>query len=219
MIEKQYFIGVDVGQVKDYTAIALVEAIPAEGGDLRLRCPYLQTMPLEIQFQDIARRLAEIEGKLQAKGSAAVTVLVDGTGPGQPVPELIRGRVKCNVISCRFTSGNDPRYDGATWYIPKAALVTCLKIFIQEGRLELPGKTRDQAQARAINEMLLELQNFQYNQPEEGAKAETYEARVGSHDDLVTALGLATWGVREYRVRGPIGGVFIGGIVVKGPKW
>ena len=123
-------------------------------------------------------------------------ILVDATGPGQPVPELIRGMVKCDVISCRLTSGADPVYEGSYWKLPKPWVVTFLKILLQEGRLELPGKTKDPAQAQAINAMLLELQNFQYNQPEEGAKAETFEAKVGTHDDLVTALGLASWGAK-----------------------
>lgn len=195
-MSKLYFIGVDVGQVRDYTAIALVEAVPAEGGDLRLRCHYTQTLPLGIQFQDIGRRLSEIEGKLKAQGEAAVTILVDATGPGQPIPELIRRLVKCDVIACRFTSGDEPRYEGSQWNLPKAAVITLLKIFIQEGRLELPGKIKNQDQARAMSEMLKELQDFQYNQPAEGARAETFEAKVGSHDDLVTALGLATWGAK-----------------------
>lgn len=196
-MSKLYFIGVDVGQVQDYTAIAVVEALPVKGEDLRLRCHYLQTMPLGLQFRDIARRLSEIEAKLKARGEAAVTILVDATGPGQPVPELIRGLVKCDVISCRFTSGAEPAYEGSYWKLPKPAVVTRLKIFLQEKRLELPGKTKDQTQARVINEMLLELQNFQYNQPEEGARAETFEAKVGSHDDMVTALGLAVWGAKR----------------------
>lgn len=228
MTGKQYFIGVDVGQIQDHTAIAVVEAIPPEKkqiipeGNLtvggapvgvriqgppqeaevrelypRIQCHKIQSLRLGIRFQDIARRLSEIEGKLKAKGEATVSILVDATGPGQPVPELIREQVKSRVISCRFTSGTEPHREGDNLKLPKDALVMCLKIFLQNKRLELPGKTKDPDQARAIQEMLLELQNFQSNQPKEGARAETFEAKVGSHDDLVTALGLAAWGAKN----------------------
>lgn len=196
-MSKFYFIGVDVGQITDHTAIAVVEAVPDEV--LRLRCHFLETLLLRQTFASMADRLGEIEGKLRVEG-AAVEILVDATGPGQPIPELIRERVGCNVISCRFTSGDEPNYERSYWKLPKAAVVTYLKILFQEGRFELPGKVKDPAKAQAINAMALELQNFQYNQPAAGAKAETFEARVGAHDDLVTALGLAAWGAKQHRI-------------------
>lgn len=202
MFQKRYFIGVDIGQVADHTAIALVEAIPGEkkedqaGPGFRLRCSFLQVLPLGIQFRDVARRLSKIEEKLSPAGS--VTILVDATGPGQPVPELIREVAKSVVISCRFTSGDEPSYEWDYWKLPKAAVVTNLKIFLQDGLLEIAGKSRDPERERAINEMLVELRDFQYNQPKEGARAESFEAKVGTHDDMVTALGLACWGARRY---------------------
>ncbi len=229
MERKEYFIGVDIGQIRDHTAIAVVEVLPATektitptgkltlgGATLgtvvgqpikvaereplpRLQCHYLQTLRLGIKFQDIAQRLSEIEAKLMAKGEAEVKILVDATGPGQPIPELIRGSVKCPVISCRFTSGAEPSYDGKSAMIPKEPMVTNLQIFIQEKRLELPKKTKDPDQAKANQEMLLQLQNFMRDMPKEGARAETFEAKVGTHDDLVTALGLAVWGAKHYR--------------------
>ena len=66
----------------------------------------------------------------------------------------------------------------------KAYLVTRLQTLLQTGHLHLP----ETPEARTLAD---ELQEFEINVPEDAN--DRYGAfRVGSHDDLVTALGMAT---------------------------
>lgn len=206
-----YYVGVDVGQAQEPTAIAVVERdFDEEGEDYGLLCSYLQTLPGGTTYPEVASRLARIEESLLSRGADSLRLLVDVTNQGQPVIDLIRRRVAGELIASQFTAGTAAVSEGKSWKIPKMELVTELKIMLQTGRLKIAGRGRDQEQERAVSEMLRELEAFQYDQPRE----EILEIKVGPRDSLVTALGLAVWLAREYRASGPTGGLlpFIVGV-------
>jgi hypothetical protein len=118
------------------------------------------------------------------------------TGVGRPVAEMVaeqvsgNGRVKLYFVT--FTYGDkrivDP--DSGEIRLGKAWVVSRLTALFESGRLVLPS---DSLVAR---QMMKELQDYDTKVDLEGN--EKYGAfKVGQHDDLVTALGLATQEIPE----------------------
>jgi hypothetical protein len=109
---------------------------------------------------------------------------VDATGVGQPVVDLLRGR-KLDVKAVYLTGGDRLRGDTNDLHLPKALLVSRLQVLLQSERVHLPKTAEAEALAK-------ELLNYEIRVSEDGA--DTYGAfKTGTHDDLVTALGLACW--------------------------
>ena len=111
-----------------------------------------------------------------------LTVWVDATGVGQPLVDLLADTGE-HTVGCYFTHG-DRRSDAWTEAsIGKAWLVTRLKTLFQTNRLHLP----QTAEAAVMRQELLD-----YEIRVDADANDRYGAfRVGSHDDLVTALGLS----------------------------
>jgi hypothetical protein len=128
-------------------------------------------------------RLAEAPS-LKRRG----VLVVDQTGVGRPVVEMLRGApIPCLIVPVTITSGQAANVatDGRL-NVPKAELVTCLVLAFQGHRLKLPRALPD------TPVLVQELLNFQTKITAAGN--ETFESqRSRDHDDLVIALdgGLA----------------------------
>lgn len=193
---EQYLIGVDCGELADPTAIAAAELEPGDP-DYLVRVGYIQTLPLRTPFRQVADRIGEIESGLRTRGP--VLVLVDSTGMGQSIPELAREKVESPVVSCRLTGGNESACRGLYWRIPKPEMVRELVRLIDQGRLRLPREYPTVEIRLAVAEALRELRDFQANQRKGGAGRVTFEGMKGSHDDIITALGLIALGASRWR--------------------
>ena len=189
-------IGVDIGQNRDPTAICVSEAIgrTTEGREEKhYVVHHLERIPLRARYSDVARRLAAVIGRLRKRGDRSPELFVNATGLGQPVIDLLQEPLKdVEPVSVYFTHG-DQRTEKIeegrrTVKLGKAWLTSHLQTLLQSGRLHLP-KTREAQQ------LADELDDFKI--PVDENANEKYGAfRVGTHDDLVTALGLATQGDR-----------------------
>jgi len=113
--------------------------------------------------------------------------MIDATGVGGPVVDILRERLGLHardVVACTFTHGE--KYgqddDARTASVGKAFLVSRLQALLQTQRLKLPTTPESEALAR-------ELQNFEIRVDDDAS--DRYGAfKTGTHDDLVTALGL-----------------------------
>lgn len=213
-----YYLGVDVGMGLEPTALALVERdFNQEGEDYLLACSYLQILPPGATYPVMAERISEIEKKLLRRRAHSLKILVDVTGQGQPVADYLRRGLEYpdKLISASFTVGGETISEGPAWRISKEGLITYLKILLQTGRLQLHGKTKDPEQERAISEMVRELYNFNPKKPAE----DVLEVKTGNRDNLATALGLAVWTDREWKLSGLIGGVPLEGVIAKRSNW
>lgn len=127
---------------------------------------------------------------------------VDSTGVGQPVVDLLRERVRSGVVvPVTFTAG-DRRVE--SWEdgflrvsLGKALLVSRLQVMLGSGRLHLPPTREAQVLAH-------ELRDFELRVDQDGHE-KSGAFRVGTHDDLVTALGLAVQ-VDDIAFRGGLSG-------------
>jgi hypothetical protein len=118
-----------------------------------------------------------------------VHLFADATGVGAPVMEMLRAQLRddprsqrCWLHELTFTHGD--RYDRDEGRLGKAYLVSRLMVLFQEHLLELP---RDDPEADA---MLRELKDYEIR-VDENANDRYGAFKVGAHDDLATALGLA----------------------------
>jgi hypothetical protein len=190
-------IGVDIGQKRDPTAIAVaeIEGREAEAGRIEVHflIHYLDRLPLGTSYPEIARRIAEVASRAETR-SDAVTVYLDATGVGQPVVDLVAERWRRGRrIAVYFTHGDRRNADGDKVTLGKAYLVSRLQALLQAGRIHLPEGPESQTLAQ-------ELQDYEIRIGEDAN--DRYGAfKVGTHDDLVTALGLAV----QLDRAGPVG--------------
>lgn len=190
-------IGCDIGQKVDPTTIVVVEAFPADRSGRRSECKFvarhLERLPIGTTYPDVAARIAQIVRSLESRPAPAhlsaprLSLVIDATGVGRPVVDIVRDTLlesRCHVKPVTFTHGDQLNTSSREWRVGKAYLVSRLQVLLQTRRIKLP---TDHPEAQA---MAQELTNYELKVSEDGN--DRYGAfRTGTHDDLVTALGLA----------------------------
>lgn len=177
-------IGVDLGQRRDPTAIAVMESeYRQEDTRVHHMARHLERLPLGTPYPDVAERIAMVAAGA-TEHAGRVTLYVDATGVGMPVvDELRRARVPAKLYACYFTHGDQRTVQETDVRIGKAWLVSRLQVLLQGGRLHLPRTVEAEALARELLEYEIKIDT--------DANDRYGAFRVGTHDDLVTALGLA----------------------------
>lgn len=173
---------------------------------------HLERIPLGTGYPDVCARLVEVLVKLRtaelaqrSRGISDGTPLTlrslyaDATGVGNPVVQMLREALSshpqasdCRLYPITFTHGD--RYERRTGSMGKAYLVSRLQVLLQTKRLKLPSTHPD------VPTLVRELQDYEIRV--DSNANDTYGAfKVGTHDDLATALGLACLDdPRDYRV-------------------
>ena len=194
-IRSALVIGIDVGQQNDPTAIAVVEAsvravIDHEEGRARNESHFfvrfLERMPLGTPYPHVAQRLGEIWLRVGQRANRPARVFVDATGVGKPVVDALRAQLPlAEIWAVNFTRGQHRNENRRARKVTlgKAFLVNRLQVLLQDGRLHLPKGS--EARALAVELLTYEIR------VDENAVDRYGAFRVGTHDDLVTALGLA----------------------------
>lgn len=217
-------IGVDLGQQRDYTAISVAERaevptgrevreerynttddryfhvlVPEVAAEYRVR--HLERPPLGTPYTQVAERVVELVKKIGGEP----TLVVDATGVGRPVTDMLwkalqtelRGTATkvtpCNVTitggdSVTRSPGQGPSArEAGGWRVPKRDLVSAALVLMQNGRLKI-------AESLELREALVrELLAFRVKINIATAH-DSYEAwREGDHDDLVLSVALACW--------------------------
>lgn len=181
-----YFIGLDLGQAQDPTALAVIE----RRGDVKTgicHVPQLKRYPIGSSYNSIVDELA---GKLKNAPPKA-RLIIDGTGVGRAVVDMIRGNpvllsLDLLIHPVTITAGNDETRDGYYWKVPKRNLVGAVQVLLQSQRLKIAESLPD------TPALVAELQNFKVKITDAGN--DTYgEWRAGKHDDLVLAVALGAW--------------------------
>lgn len=188
-----YFVGLDLGQAQDFTALAVLtrpQVLARDPTPLR-RCPYalrhLQRFPLGTPYSHVLTMLLKV---LRTPPLVGSLVIVDQTGVGKAVVDTLadglRDRVTCTFCPVTITTGQDVITGGGALRVPKKELVGILQVLLQNRRLQV---------ARTLPDALLllrELENFRIKAT--AKLPQSFEAwREGNHDDLVLAVGLAAW--------------------------
>jgi hypothetical protein len=193
----EYFIGVDLGQTRDHTAIAVVERT-----DIRLRerdwvtweflretrsyLRHLDRVVLGTSYPDVVRIVCDAVADVERFGPC--TLVVDATGVGAPVVDLLReAGLHARVVAVTITGADGvSRRPNGDWLVPKRDLVTGLQLMLQQEELRIASGIR------AGDVLVKELREMRVKVGVSGH--ENFEAwRSGAHDDLVLATALACW--------------------------
>ena len=213
MTEIKYFVGLDLGQTSDFTALAILERtqtdVPSDsdGQTFSVRqtwsgfvtvpvrkaarkrvrtyaVRHLERFPLGTSYPDICTRVVELFAEPPLKDQ---TLVVDETGVGRAVVDMIRrARPRASIRPITITAGHAVQPDGAGWHVPKKELVGALQVLLQSRRLQV-------ARSLPMSSVLVkELENFRVKIT--SAANETFEAwRERDHDDMVLSVALAAW--------------------------
>jgi len=200
----EWHCGIDIGQANDSSAFAAInyKRIPGGNWDVndkartmrqtfteRFELRFLQRLPLRMPYPEQVGRVAQWLGRPPLDKAKFG---LDYVSVGRPVADLftraLRGRTVHRVLT---TSGNEVTKHGASeWHVPKIVLVSQLESRLHTGEFRI---AKDLAESEALKG---ELQDFNRKVSESGRV--TYDARSGSHDDMVfsicVALFLATGG-------------------------
>ena len=183
-----YFLGLDLGQTRDFTALAVLERHPLSNAETAVEPPeyalrHLHRFPLGTPYTEIVPAVAAL---VRSGPLAEAPVVVDQTGVGRAVVDMMRRAVGW-VVPVTITGGHAVTMsEDRSFHVPKKELVTCLQVVMQSRRLRI---------ARGLHEaavLVRELQQFQVKIT--AAAHETFGVwREGQHDDMVLAVALACW--------------------------
>jgi len=204
----RYTVGVDLGKLADYSALAIAEERPKRviehfskfsiapvwSDDPDYTVPWLQRWPLGTPYFTIATDVAKLVANLVARPDTEVQLYLDGTGVGTAVVEIFRADETIKLRQTRFsavtiTAGHEATGGAGGWHVPKKDLVGAAQVPLQRGKLKV---------AEALPEaqiLTAELRNFEVNITL-NANA-VYSHRDGEHDGLVLAVALALWGAKK----------------------
>ena len=207
-------VGIDIGQARDPTALVITEAervlvTPGQGWRMPKRTGVVKSeeirydpgvyqsvytvrdlgrLPLGTPYPKVAEHIQNVVAALHARQIWQPLLYVDATGVGMPVVDLLSEGLKhtnAKLCACTFTHGDRLTLgpNGRTASVGKAFLVSRLQAMLQSQRLKMPKNSESEALAR-------ELMDYEIKVSQDAN--DTYGAfKVGTHDDLVTALGLS----------------------------
>jgi hypothetical protein len=182
-----FFIGLDLGQTTDFTALAVLErSVSARpGGETIYSLRHLQRVHLGTSYATIIALAAKLLDTPPLAGCS--TLVVDQTGVGRPVVDMLRSSmISAPIIPITITAGKTVRHsDDGGYHVPKKQLVTCLQLLLQNHQLQIPASLPD---AKLLTRELL---NFQVKITP--AANEVFGTGRRGHDDLVLAVALACW--------------------------
>lgn len=207
------YLGLDLGQASDYSALAVIEepvwstlstawvssaTLPREVVDSRIwqrwqqHAPgkpplWLRTLhryPLQTPYPAVVADVIRRLGGSPPRDDALL--VIDGTGVGAAVVDMFRySDLPCPMVKVVIHGGVSVSYDRGI-HVPKRDLVGAVQVLLHTERLQV-AKQSVMTEAWAT-----EMQGYKLKLTASGH--DTYNARSDSiHDDLVLAVALAAW--------------------------
>lgn len=202
--ERQFLIGLDLGQSQDYTALVVVRRTDLYRGEVKLyMCNHITRYPLGTPYtaivDDVSRLMRRPELQLEKPNwrgrirTVAPTLIVDETGVGRAIVDMFERAIKPMRDTCPSlepvtihggrNSGRSE--DGRGWSVSKIDLIGAVQAVMGEGRLRI---VRSLQHADTLRR---EFQDYRVRIAPTGH--ESFDARSGQHDDIVIALGMCIW--------------------------
>ena len=195
-----FFVAVDLGKRRDPTAIAVVERAELAGDwdafqaayrwMVEYRVRHLERMRLGTPYPEVVERVKEVVGWGELAGR--VTLIVDATGVGTPVVDMLkRAGLGCLMCPVLITGGELQRREQGYFMVPKRDLMAGLAMRLERRQLKIAAGMKDGEQ------LMREMAGMRVRVTASGR--EEYGARrADEHDDLVVAVALACWGGGKY---------------------
>ena len=198
-----FYVGLDLGQSADYTAVAVVEDVESA---LHLR--HLERYPLRTPYPEQADRVAHLMRSEELVTERRVPweptvyrqgpqLVVDATGVGRAVTDLLKERgLWPKVVT--ITGGDVAKYSGRGASVPKRDLVAALEVPFHSGTLKVAEGLEPWPALKR------ELLNFRRKINLQTAHDSYEHWRETDQDDLVLAAALACWWARRRRGLTPV---------------
>jgi hypothetical protein len=203
--EKNLFIGLDLGQAQDFSALAIIESVRIVTTSKKaseeinsdntknvlteLNCIHLQRWQLRTSYPSIVADTVQLINGLDPSRipDRKPVLCVDATGVGAPVVDLFRReRINAELVPIQIVAGANVSEESGTFRVPKRDLVSVVQVGLQNRMLKIAA-TLDLAET-----LSRELQNFTVKITD--AANDVYGAwREGTHDDILLAVALAVW--------------------------
>jgi hypothetical protein len=204
---KEFVLGVELGQKRDHTAVAIVERSdviyrersavtyrPFQKTELRL--VFLERLELGLPYPQIVSAIVETVRRLQQPGSSwtvgpNIAVVVDATGVGNAVVDLLKAAgLGCELVPVTITGGEHESQTAWGWTVPKRDLVSELEVIYATEALLM-------ADDLEFADALMEELDGMEVKPTESGNEKIGAWREGTHDDLVLAVALAVWRAKK----------------------
>ena len=128
-----FFIGLDLGQSMDYSALVLVDSQGAVSPHYAVR--YLQRWQLGTPYPSIVQAVAGILADPSLRGQS--TLLADQTGCGRPVIDMLV-QAKLAPIAVSIHGGDTVSVDRGNFRVPKRDLVSIVGCCCNRAGSNLP---------------------------------------------------------------------------------
>jgi hypothetical protein len=202
-----FTIGVDLGQRRDHSAIAVAERVATgargfdyvnwtarepEGEEWVVR--HLDRIPLGTPYTTVTERIAALAQRPPVAGKCQF--VVDATGVGMPVIDMLRATccahssAGCGLAAVWITGGFGERFDGSVWHVPKLELMARLQSLFERDQLRIARRLRESE--RLVRE-LLDMRTVRGR----SGRVRVGADGAGKHDDLALAVALAVWPRRK----------------------
>ena len=195
----RFHVGVDLGQRRDPTALAVIEqaqllgefdhAVWAYRKEETLYLRHLDRLELGTPYTEVVEQVVKVTNHPTLAGRSYLAV--DGTGVGVPVVDILRGAgPQATMLPVLVTGGQTESYDSGFYKVPKRDLIIGLQLALQQRRLQIA------AGMRYGMTLVEELAGMEVRVTAAGN--EQFAAwREGTHDDLVFAVALAYWSANK----------------------
>jgi hypothetical protein len=186
----RFVMGVDLGTLRDYTAVVVVEKSVDRADTVYHAVRFAHRLPQGLPYPAIVNTVGDAFCRLPRRPQPALLV-IDSTGLGRPVTDMfVAGGLDCIPIT--LTAAADWSHDGAGGIrLPKSVMASTLNVALQEGRVGIAAGIPILATLRQeLAGYRVKLRNGR----------ETYEnAAEVQHDDLVVATCLAVFAAESLR--------------------
>lgn len=199
--KQEFFIGLDLGQRRDRTAIAILERAeivsaerdpvtwaPVNTTSTAVR--FLRRLPLHTPYTAVANHVVQIGNTLSKLGQC--TLVVDATGVGLPVVDALKvANAQWRLMPVTIGAAAHEYYSDGFWRVPKRDLIAHLQIAFENHAFRIAGRLPES------QTLIEELASMRATTRLTG---HTRFASAGAaHDDLAIALALSWWAASARR--------------------
>jgi hypothetical protein len=194
--EFQFYFGLDLGQIQDFSAAVVAEKQESEFHHLSHRPTkvprvyYIRSahrFDLRTPYTTIVQEVTKVLSQPSLAGKTAL--LIDATGVGRAVTDIFKAApLSAPLYEVTITAGEHVSRERDAFHVPKRDLAAAVQVAFEQELIKI-------AQGLPFEDILKqELKNFKVKINAKTAH-DSYEAwREGEHDDLVLATALALWG-------------------------
>jgi hypothetical protein len=190
------FVGVDLGQTFDPTAIAVIERQRAqrlpdttsEPPPTEYHLRHLERLPLGTAYPAQVQYVAQLLRR-EPLVSRKVRIYVDQTGVGRAVFDMFRDAHIPGLYGVTITAGSEVKQQPDGWHVAKLELMSRVQASLHAKELRIYPDVPD------AEVLTRELQDFRVKFSTAGNPI--FGAREGAHDDIVLATALAMFGATQ----------------------